>query len=234
MMPRNTSGLSGKQILNEQQIRWMEDHELTFTKAGRILPIIPTYGNHEAMELHNQIFSEPGGKGKNYFTTMLSPQVSFITLNNCIDVAGEQKTFLEPALKKASDLRWSIVQYHKPIYAAVKGPHRASKEHWVPLFEKYGVALACEADGHCIKRSVPIFQDKQDDKRGVVYIGEGGMGAPQRDVHSDRWYISPLKDQNGKGDHVHVLAFGKDTIGITVVMADGSIFDSFDVTRPAR
>jgi hypothetical protein len=223
---------SGRSL--SQQIRWLEDHELTFTSKGRILPIIPTYGNHEAANLHDQIFSEPGGVGKRYFTTMLSPQVSFVTLNNCIDVAGEQKKFLEAQLKKASSLRWSVVQYHKPVYAAVKGPHAAAKEHWVPLFEKYGVALACEADGHCIKRSVPIFQDKQDDKRGVVYIGEGGMGAPQRNIHADRWFIAPLKDKNGRGDHVHVLKLGKKTIGVTVVMVDGKIFDSFEVTRPER
>ncbi len=223
---------SGRSL--EQQIRWLEDHELTFTSEGRILPIIPTYGNHEAANMHDQIFAEPGGVGKRYFTTMLSPEVSFVTLNNCIDVAGEQKEFLEAQLKKASGLRWSVVQYHKPIYAAVKGPHAAAKEHWVPLFEEYGVALACEADGHCIKRSVPIFEDKQDDKRGVVYIGEGGMGAPQRNIHADRWFIAPLKDKNGKGDHVHVLKFGKKTIGVTVVLVDGKIFDSFEVTRPQR
>ena len=223
---------SGRSL--DQQIRWLEDHELTFTKAGRILPIIPTYGNHEAAELHDQIFFEPGGKGKNYFATMLSPEVSLLTLNNCIDVAGEQKKFLESELKKAAKLRWSVVQYHKPIYASVKGPHSSSKEHWVPLFEKYGVALGCEADGHCIKRSIPIFQDKRDDKRGVVYIGEGGMGAPQRNIHADRWFIATLKDKNGRGDHVHVLKFGKKTLGVTVVMADGKVFDEFEVTRPIR
>ena len=41
------------------------------------------------------------------------------------------------------------------------------------LFEKYNVDLALESDGHCIKRTVPIRNGKQDN--WVVYVGEGGL-----------------------------------------------------------
>ena len=151
---------------------WLDDHELTITSQGRILPLIPARGNHESRgPLYDQIFGSPGGVGKNYYATQLSPEVLLITLNNCINTGGAQKEFLKASLEKAANIRWRVAQYHIPVYPAVK-KQRADKglADWVPLFETFNLALACEADGHCIKRTVPI-RDGKEDPTGVIYIG---------------------------------------------------------------
>ena len=61
---------------------WLSQHELTVTKSGKVLPIIPTRGNHDGGPLYDEIFDTPGGSGKNYFHTMISPKVALVTLNS--------------------------------------------------------------------------------------------------------------------------------------------------------
>ena len=136
---------------------WLKDHELTITASHRMIPLIPARGNHESKgPLYDQVLGFPGGAGKNFFATPLSPEILFVTLNTEIQADGEQKVFLENALSMAKDIRWRVTQYHRPVYPAVKKEPDAGLEHWVPLFDKYNLALACEADGHCIKRTIPI------------------------------------------------------------------------------
>lgn len=209
---------------------WMKDHELTITSAGKILPLIPARGNHEAKgPIYDQVLAFPGGEGTNYFASMLSPEVLFVTLNNCIEAGGEQKKFLETALSEAKDIRWRVAQYHIPVYPAVKR-QRMDKgfEDWVPLFEKYDLALACEADGHCIKRTVPIRNGKRD-PTGVVYIGEGGLGVGQRTPDTERWYIQH-PGMVSQGHHFQLLSFTKTDLTIEVVRDNGKVIDKYKIS----
>jgi hypothetical protein len=207
---------------------WLADHELTITASHRMIPLIPARGNHESKgPLYDQVLGFPGGAGKNYFATQLCPQILFVTLNTEIPPDGAQKTFLEASLAAASTIRWRVTQYHRPVYPAVKKEPDAGLEHWVPLFDKYNLALACEADGHCIKRTLPIRNGKPD-ATGVIYIGEGGMGAEQRTPNADLWYLkSP--GMASKGDHFQLLSFTKSHLGIDVVDNGGKIIDTYKI-----
>ena len=208
----------------------MEDHELTITSTGRMLPLVPARGNHEAKgPIYDQVLAFPGGAGTNYFATQLSPEILFVTLNTETAPDGAQKDFIEKVLSGSASIRWRAVQYHRPVYPAVKEAGKGL-EHWVPLFEKYNVALACEADGHCIKRTVPIRAGKHD-PTGVVYIGEGGLGVEQRDPKSDRWYVQP-PGMVGKGHHFQLISFTEKDIAIEVVSIDGKVIDSYSI--PSR
>jgi hypothetical protein len=210
---------------------WLTDHELVVTKQGRLLPVIPARGNHEKSgELYDQVFATPGGGlGKNWFATRLSPQALLVTLNSETKMDGEQQRFLESTLKEAAGLRWRVAQYHEPAFGAVKGNGKAAKT-WVPLFEKYNLALACEADGHCIKRTVPIRGGKHDPV-GVVYIGEGGLGVPQRKPKENLWFVKP-SGKVGHGHHVQRLTFDRSGLTIEALLPGGKVFDKH--TIPAR
>lgn len=209
-----------------QWTQWMSDHELTTGRDGRLLPIVPARGNHDHGVLFEETFGFPSGDN-NYFAINVGPQVRLVTLNTEISAGGEQKKWLESELETARKKdRFVVVQYHRPAYPAVKRPSSA-KQHWVPLFEKYDVDLVCEADGHNIKRTVPIRGDKQD-PTGIVYIGEGGLGVPQRVPKKDRWFLrSPgLADQ---GHHVHVLTFGSQLLSGKAIGLGGKERDSFQL-----
>lgn len=208
---------------------WMSDHELTTGADGRLLPIIPARGNHDSGKPFDQVFGFPEGD-LNYYAISIGKSLRFVTLNSEISTAGAQAKWLNAELAASRPTHdWLLAQYHRPVYPAVKTPGSALQS-WVPLFEKHNVDLVCEADGHNIKRTVPIRNNKIDET-GVVYIGEGGLGVPQRTPHTDRWFLqSP--GMADKGDHVFRLSFNRDELIGQCVMVDGTIRDEF--TRPRR
>ncbi len=216
----------GRQFL--QWTEWMTHDELRTTSDGRVLPIIPTRGNHDIGDLYDEVFDTPGAKGENYYHTTLPNGVNLLTLNTNISHAGDQRVWLAGQLMGLRpDSRWLLAQYHRPAYPAVKQPGEA-KAAWVPLFEAHDVDLVFESDGHAIKRTVPIRGDKLD-PTGVVYIGEGGLGVPQRTPDSDRWYLqSP--GMSGRGHHLTTVSFSGDqlrlvTQGFAVDEESGRIGD---------
>ncbi|MDA8744639.1 metallophosphoesterase family protein [Rubripirellula amarantea] len=207
---------------------WLSDHELTIGSDGRMLPIIPARGNHDHGKPFNEVFAFPEDD-KNYYGISLGSEVRFVTLNSEISTAGTQAKWLDKELESArGSHRWLLAQYHRPVYPAVKNPG-AGLQSWVPLFEKHNVDLVCEADGHNIKRTLPIRNNKHD-KTGVVYIGEGGLGVPQRTPKTDRWFLqSP--GMADKGDHVFVLTFEADTLTGKCLMVKGDVRDQFVLNR---
>jgi hypothetical protein len=145
-------------------------------------------------------------------------------------VAGEQRTWLADQLRTLTETRrWVIVNYHRPAYPAVKRPG-AARQQWVPLFEKYGVDLVCESDGHVLKRTVPIKVGERDPD-GVVYVGEGGLGVAQRTPDTDRWYLQP-PGMATSAHHVQKLTFDGDTLSYRAYGVDGEVLDTYQ--RSAR
>ena len=207
-----------------QWSKWMDDHELTIGADGRMLPVIPARGNHDKSEIFNQVFGFKE-KHKNYYALNLNPTVRFVTLNTEISTAGDQAKWLNRELKKSRPKhRWVLSQYHRPAYPAVKAPGTALQS-WVPVFEKYNVDLVCEADGHNIKRTIPIRGNVQDPE-GVVYIGEGGLGVAQRTPKVDRWYLQP-PGMSDSASHVFVLSFEADSLKGKCIRLDQTVADEF-------
>jgi len=123
-----------------------------------------------------------------------------------------------------------LAEYHRPAWPAVKKPG-AAKEFWVPLFEEFDVDLVVESDGHVIKRTVPIRNEKKD-STGVVYVGEGGLGVPQRKPDRSHWYLrSP--GMATRGHHVMKIRFTPEKIDYKVVLLDRSIADKA-IFRPRK
>ncbi len=212
---------------------WLSDYELTTTADGRILPIIPTRGNHEGGgALFDQIFDSPGGGlGHNYYALKLSAAVLWITLDSQIATGGEQAEFLEKALKGASGVTWKVAQYHQPLWPAVK-KDAAAKPNWLPLFERYGLNLGVESDGHVLKRTVPIKNGKEAPD-GVVYIGEGGLGVKQRSPHTGRWYLQSPGNTESRY-HVWRLHFERNRAELTAIGEDGEVADRYELLPHRR
>ena len=209
---------------------WLSDHELTTTETGRILPIIPARGNHDRDVVFEEMFYWPNRDHDYYFTTKLSEHVSLVTLNTEISKAGDQRNWLEDELRRLrmNDERWILVQYHVPSYGSVKSFRQGDSQrlHWVPLFEQFDVDLVCEADHHSLKRTVPIRDDQHDPERGVIYIGDGGMGVPQRTPDPTRWYLQPPGFTRAV-HHVHLLEFDDDQLRVRAFGLDRKPLDDF-------
>lgn len=213
--------------------RWLDDWEAVIASSGRVLPIIPARGNHEGDgELYNEIFGFPGDPQAtgDWWTTRMGQDFVLINLDSETSQAGGQRGWLEKQLEKAQSVRWIAVNYHRPAYPAVKSPG-GSLYHWVPLFEQYNVDFVFESDGHVLKRTVPI-RDGQYDPTGVVYLGEGGLGVPQRTPDNDRWYLQP-PGMATSGHHVQALRITPDGVYYSAIGIDGEVLDTHTF-RPRR
>lgn len=205
-------------------VEWLSDHELTVTKDGRMLPLIPARGNHEADgEQYDEIFNTPGTKGGNFYATKVGDEFLLVNLNTNISHGGNQADFLETVLKDNTKVRWQLANYHRPAFPAVKKPGGAL-EHWVPLFEKYNLDVALESDGHTLKRTCAI-RDGKPDETGVVYIGEGGLGVKQRTPNNDRWYFKG--GITASTLHVQKLTVKKDSLLVESITHEGKVKDTY-------
>lgn len=215
---------------------WFEDHEIVIGEGNRLLPLIISRGNHDmqiGFEENFWLGDIQRERGFDYyFSTQMGTQTAILTLNTEISVAGDQRDWLEENLAKLrKENRWLLVNYHRPAYPVVKDFENATfkrvRETWVPYFEKYNVDLALESDGHILKRTVPIRNNKYDET-GIIYIGEGGLGVPQRVADSTRWFIQPPGFAMS-ANNVHKLTFSPEKIAIQAFGMDGDTLDQFEV-----
>ncbi|TVQ16121.1 MAG: metallophosphoesterase family protein [Bacteroidetes bacterium] len=207
---------------------WFDDwHELLITEEGRRIPIITAIGNHE---VHGGFFQTPdkapyfynrfiSPQPRNYYALELTPDLVLITLDSDHTMGvPEQVQWLEKTLAKNHDKKWKLVQYHVAAWPSVRNMNdtipRMIREHWVPLFEKYNVNLVIEAHDHAFKKTVPIRDNQRDDEHGVIYIGDGGWGAPIRQTKDPamHWWL----DEAFAADHFWKLTLSKDATHLRV------------------
>lgn len=219
---------------------WFEDHELTITKDKRILPLIITRGNHEHEIgfLENFWLGEVSNEHSDgyFFMTQITPSSALITLNTETSMAGKQLEFLEETLEEhRSKNNWMFVQYHKPAYPAVKNFDREDfyhvRKYWVPLFEEYKINLALESDGHSLKKTAPILDGKVNNE-GIIYIGEGGLGVPQRKPDPSRWFFDDKSIVEAK-HHLWKLSVYDSITNITAFGTEQDTLHTFDIMPKA-
>ena len=141
-----------------------------------------------------------------------------------IPIEGEQTQWLEQALAERTDQRYLFPIYHFPAYPS----HRpmdistsvAVREHWVPLFEEFGVKVAFENHDHNYKRTYPI-RNNEISEDGVVYVGDGAWGRRLKSGNQqDAWYIEKFVSDHhgvivtidGERKHFDVWGIGEESI----------------------
>ena len=95
------------------------------------------------------------------------PDFDLFVLNSS-SVGDRQTRWLKRHLA-ASTATWKIVTLHHPAYTCggyLSNPEVVSR--WVPLFERYGVALVLSGHDHNYQRFAP--------RHGVTYVVHGGGG----------------------------------------------------------
>jgi len=169
---------------------WFDDWQLTTSKDGRMIPIVPTRGNHEGSNTIYNLFNTPN-QNSYYAMTWGKNLIRTYTLNSEISVYGNQKTWLENDLKNSGNLIWKMAQYHKPMrpHTASKSEGNALYDAWAKLFYDNRVRLVVDCDSHLPKTTWPIQPSSEkgndegfiiNENHGTVYTGEGCWGAPLR------------------------------------------------------
>lgn len=214
---------------------WLSHNELLTASDGRILPIIPARGNHEPWNIYGEVFDTDF-----FHVTILPLNTTLITLDsngprgvNDETIHWPEKDQGEWFKRKLSEYgrksRWLIMNYHGPIYPAVKGRNGIIGA-WENLFDQYKVDLALEADGHCIKFTKPIRNGEIGHPEGTYYIGEGGLGVKSRGPKN-----RPFIEKIGRGAHVFQIHVTPSNMNVKCVLLDSSKeWGEFDIKRKSH
>ncbi len=182
------------------------------------------------------LFAFPGHPG--YGVLDFGNYLSLISLDSSHSnlISGRQTDWLKEILQTRAGTPHIIPFYHKHAYPShrVQPGGRPNQfwseqvlQHWVPLFEKYGVRVALENDDHTYKRTYPLLKDEVNPS-GIVYIGDGawGVGAREPKTPDEVWYLKRSASENHAiivtlhGPHQHFL----------VVNGNGEILDEYPET----
>ena len=166
-------------------------------KDGRMIPVTAALGNHDITPTdrrengENALFFKffPSFQNSSYKTLNVGKTLSFFLLDSghLSQIDSKQVEWLETTFKEKENVKWKIPIYHISAYPSVYSPNRKVpkliRKCWVPLFEKNGVKLAFEHHNHAFKKTFPLLKD-QINIEGIIYLGDGGYGAPPRKVTS--------------------------------------------------
>ena len=221
------------------------------TKDRRLIPVVACIGNHEVRGGYNGkipddapyfygLFTLPGDRA--YYALDFGKYLSLIVLDSAHTnpIAGAQAEWLGEALAERAGQRFLFPVYHYPAYGTTKGPPgklpidtpRAIelREHWTPLFDRFGVSAVFENDHHNFKRTHPLRGHKRDGANGIVYLGDGAWGVATRDVPDPAvaWWLAKAEPRN----HVWVTDLKTDgSFNARAIDPNGETFD--EATFPA-
>lgn len=172
-------------------------------------------GNHDVQDGHGPAQVAALNMAGRWYSTNLG-NVDLIALDSNEPDNADQLAWLEATLS-ASETPWIIVILHHPAYSAGwHGSEPGVQEHFVPLFEKYGVDLVLAGHDHDYQRSNVI--------NGVTYVVTGAAAktrdAGQEDFTAVSWSTYSFVD----------LAVYDNRIEGQAVNQQGRAIDSFKVT----
>lgn len=212
--------------------------------SGRMIPMIVAIGNHEIDTQEAQprgrhhapffysLFKLP--EDVSNYTVDFGAYMSLVILDSDhSQPVKDQTPWLETALSERSGIPHMFVCYHRPTYGTpVKVQNYNVRNQWVPLFEKYRVDAVFENDHHVYKRTHLIFQDKKDDEKGVLYIGDGAWGVRTREIPAKKARALDYLEEFSSTNHLLNVTLNGETIQIDSIEAYGRTFDK--VTLPVR
>lgn len=208
---------------------WFDDWQETIGSDGRLFPVLPARGNHEAANSSITELFDVSNSDVYYALTLGGNLFRIYTLNSLIPPGGSQRIWLEGDLSASSNIIWKMAQYHHPIR-----PHTQKKPekdelllNWATLFHKYKVSLAMESDAHVVKVTYPVRPSNEpgseegfirDDENGTVYIGEGCWGAPLRENNDNKSWTRA----SGSFNQFKWIFVDREKIEVRTVRTDGA------------
>jgi 3-phytase len=246
----------------ERKEIWFETITRTLVADGnRLIPVIAAIGNHEVWEqrrlsegedakafmaqwgvterqatFYEHLFAFP--RGKTYGVLDVGKYLSLVLLDSdhMAEVEGKQTAWLSSVLATRRDVPHVFPVYHVPAYPSVRSfegsTSRQIREHWVPLFERYGVRVAFENHDHVYKRTLPLRRGEFD-PTGIIYMGDGAWGVSTREIGRDQggepaWYL----ERSASTNHAIIVTLDGPHQHFLVIDHLGEIVDEYPA-RPA-
>lgn len=203
-------------------------------KDGSMVPMVVAIGNHE---LNSSGSSDPAvvapfytaffaQGGKSYFVRDIAPYARIVVLDsNYLSPEEEQAPHLREALESGNDKAFLLADYHValfPTYNSYDQDHPTlGRKLWMPIFDEFHLSAAFEHHDHAFKRTKPI-RGGEVAEGGTVYLGDGGMGEPAREIkNAGAWYLDKAEQRS----HFWLVDFSPQQMHCQAVDVDGKVFD---------
>jgi acid phosphatase type 7 len=204
---------------------------------------LPPYAGNDASRatiapFFYALFAMPGQPGYNVLDFGDYMSVILLDTDHTNPIEGEQTRWLESVLADRRQVPHIFPIYHVTAFPSVRAfdgrTETRVREHWVPLFERYGVRVVFENHDHTYKRTFPLRQNRIS-VDGIVYIGDGAWGVSTRQIGAGQdgerpWYLARGESVRHfivatiHGPHQHFL----------MVDEDGNVFDEYPRTPNRR
>lgn len=228
------------------------------TDYGRVIPVIAAIGNHEVFSTHRydeetapmyarywgletgdspfyySLFALPEQRGYNVLDFGDYMSIVSLDTNHTTPVAGGQTEWLEQTLSSRTHVPHVFPVYHVPAYPSVRSFDGSTsvqvREYWTPLFEQYGVRVAFENHDHIYKRTHPM-RAGEIAEGGVVYIGDGAMGAGTREIGRSQpqdgpaWYLASAASVN----HFILVTLDGENSMFKAIDNHGNVVDEYEL-----
>ncbi len=151
---------------------------------------------------YNALFAFPNDPEEEYGVLDFGDYMSWIVLDSGErnDIAGKQTEWLEQVLADRTNVPYVYPVYHRGAYPTIRpfetGSAKEIRDHWVPLFEEYGVRVVFENHDHTYKRTYPMRNGEISPEDGIVYLGDGAWGVSTRNIADPHWYLERAAAQN--------------------------------------
>jgi len=184
-------------------------------------------------------------------------QIHFLTMSTetSFKSSSAQFKFVNNDLQKASknsNIKWIIVNMHKPLYSSPNTCSASSckgvkslRDTYHPLFDKYGVDLVLEGHVHNYQRSFPIkynpsnslkpiiTSSKKNDYNspaGQIYVLVGTGGINLHGLSGKSSFISSQQDSKFGALSIKITNDGS-KLDAKYYTNSGSIKDQFSITK---
>lgn len=146
------------------------------------------------------------------------------------DNARLQAAWLEDVLK-TNTARWTIVIHHHPVFSVSLGrDNPVLRQHWQPLYEKYGVHLVLQGHDHTYGRGANLAEGTRarPAAQGPVYVVS--VAGPKMYLVSDA--AEETMDRTAEDTQLfQVIRFAKDRLVYQSLTATGKLYDAFDLVQ---
>jgi acid phosphatase type 7 len=161
--------------------------------------------------------------------------VRIISLNSTAalshGLAEEQARWLEGVLTDNSN-RWTVVTYHHPMHSVSLGRDNPElRDHWQPLFDRYGVDLVLQGHDHTYGRhgsNVAEGTRAYDARTGTMYVVS--VSGPKMYFISDEAeeVMTRLGEDTQLYQTIHVDG---DRLRYESLTVTGRLYDAFDLVK---
>lgn len=241
-------------LVNQREGNYDDEWGEWFDAGGWLNGMVPSIaapGNHEYLYLTpegeqrvltpawNALFNFPkhgpaGLEGSVYYVDYQGMRIIALNSYSALEVEGSaqrQAQWLEGVLRNNPN-RWTIVTHHHPMFSVSQGRDNPPlRDHWKPLYDKYGVDLVLQGHDHTYGRqhtNVAEGTTAFEGEMGTMYVVS--VAGPKMYLVSDEAAKSMTRTAEDTQLYqlIHVDA---DRLRYEAFTVSGALYDAFELVR---